>query len=117
MRFVILYLSQFNSLFSFVKIKIRVDFQSISSPVVDAFPSCKDTQGAMRQGNCKLQVSFLWWYYIKTLPPLYSANAKRKKRQTDIVVLHMGINDILNAESDKDLIAESVTDIAKECWV
>ena len=29
----------------------------------------------------------------------------------------MGINDILNAEGDKDLIAESVTDIAKECWL
>ena len=117
MRFVILYLGQFNSLFSFVKIKIRVDFQSISCSVVDAFPSCKDTQSTTRQGNCKLQVSFLWWYYIKTLPPLYSANVKRKKRQTDIAVLHMGINDILNAEGDKDLIAESVTDIAKEWWL
>ena len=27
----------------------------------------------------------------------------------------MGTNDILNAEADKDLIAESVIDIAKEC--
>ena len=27
----------------------------------------------------------------------------------------MGTNDILNTEADKDLIAESVTDIAKEC--
>ena len=27
----------------------------------------------------------------------------------------MGTNDILNAEGDKDLIAESVIDIAKEC--
>ena len=27
----------------------------------------------------------------------------------------MRTNDILNAEADKDLIAESVTDIAKEC--
>ena len=34
---------------------------------------------------------------------------------TDIAVLNMGKNDILNAEGDKDLIAESVIDIAKEC--
>ena len=27
----------------------------------------------------------------------------------------MGINDTLNAETDKDLIAENVIDIAKEC--
>ena len=60
-------------------------------------------------------MSLLWWCYIETLPPLYSANAKRKKRQkTDIAVLHMGTNEILNAEVDKDLIAESVIDTAKE---
>ena len=38
-----------------------------------------------------------------------------KNIKTDIAVLHMGTNDILNAEGDKDLIAESVIDIAKEC--
>ena len=38
-----------------------------------------------------------------------------KNVKTDIVVLHMGTNDILNAEGDKDLIAESVVDISKEC--
>ena len=60
-------------------------------------------------------MSFLWWCYIKTLPPLHSANAKHKKVKADIAILHMGTNDILNAEVDKDLIAESVTDIAKQC--
>ena len=45
-------------------------------------------------------MSFLWWCYIETLLPLHSANAKRKKRQ---------------GEGDKNLIAESVIDIAKEC--
>ena len=32
--------------------------------------------------------------------------------------IHMGANDILNAEGNKDLIVESVIDIAKECvWL
>ena len=61
-------------------------------------------------------MSLLWWCHIETLPPLYSGNAKRKKLQkADIAVLHIGTNDILNAEVDKDLIAESVIDTAKEC--
>ena len=38
-----------------------------------------------------------------------------KSIKTDIAVLHMGTNNILNAEGDKDLIAESVIDIDKEC--
>ena len=37
-----------------------------------------------------------------------------KNTKTDIAVLHMGTNDLLNAEGNKDLIAEGVTDIAKE---
>ena len=36
--------------------------------------------------------------------------------KSDIVVLYMGTNDIFNPEDDKDLIAESVIDIAKECF-
>ena len=39
----------------------------------------------------------------------------KKNVKTDSSVLHMSTNDILNAEGDKDLIAESVLDIAKEC--
>ena len=35
--------------------------------------------------------------------------------KTDIAVLHMGTNCVLNAEADEDLIAESVIHIAKEC--
>ena len=35
--------------------------------------------------------------------------------KTDIAVLHMGTNCVLNAEADDNLIAESVIDIAKEC--
>ena len=58
-------------------------------------------------------MSFLWWCYIETLPPLHSAYAKRKMVKADIAGLYMGTNDILNAEVDKDLIAESVTNIAK----
>ena len=50
-------------------------------------------------------------YYIQ--PTLNEKNVK-----TDIAVLHMGANDILNAEGNKDLIVESVIDIAKECvWL
>ena len=40
---------------------------------------------------------------------------KKKNVKADIDVLHMGTNDILNAEDDKDLIVESVIDITKEC--
>ena len=36
--------------------------------------------------------------------------------KTDITVLHMGTNDVLNAEANADLIAESVIDIAKCIW-
>ena len=57
----------------------------------------------------------LWLLYIETLPLLYSANVTRNKRQTDIAALHLGKNDILNTETDKDLIARSIIDIAKEC--
>ena len=47
-------------------------------------------------------------HYIQ--PTLNEKNAK-----TDISVPYMGTNDILNAEGDKDLIAESVIDIGKKC--
>ena len=63
--------------------------------------------------NCKCRffggaTSKHFHHYIQ--PTLNEKNVK-----TDIAVLHMGTNDILNAEGDKDLIAESVIDIAKEC--
>ena len=63
--------------------------------------------------NCKCRffggvTSKHFHHYIQ--PTLNEENVK-----TDIAVLHMGTNDILNAEGDKDLIAESVIDIAKEC--
>ena len=47
-------------------------------------------------------------HYIQ--PTLNGKNVK-----TDIAVLLMEAHDILKTEADKDLIAESVTDIAKEC--
>ena len=47
-------------------------------------------------------------YYIQ--PTLNEKNFK-----TDITILHMGTNDIPHAEDNKDLIAKSVIDIAKEC--
>ena len=47
--FVILLFSQFNSLFSSIKKKIRWDFQSVFTAMVDVYPSCKDFQCAMRQ--------------------------------------------------------------------
>ena len=63
--------------------------------------------------NCKCRffvgaTSKHFHHYIQ--PTLNEKNVK-----TDIAVLHMGTNDILNAEGDKDVIAESVIDIAKEC--
>ena len=51
-------------------------------------------------------------HYIQ--PTLNEKNVK-----TDIAVLHMGTNDILNVEGDKDLIVESVKDMCKNVfgWV
>ena len=66
--------------------------------------------------NCKCRffvgaTSKHFHHYIQ--PTLNEKNVK-----TDIAVLHMGANDILNAEGNKDLIVESVIDIAKECvWL
>ena len=56
--------------------------------------------------NCKCRffvgaTSKHFHHYIQ--PTLNEKNVK-----TDIAVLHMGTNDILNAGTDKDLIAESV---------
>ena len=63
--------------------------------------------------NCKCRffggaTSKHFHHYIQ--PTLKETNVK-----TDITVLQMGTNDILNAEADKDFIVESVIDIAKEC--
>ena len=33
----------------------------------------------------------------------------------DIVSLHMGINDVINSEASKDLVSDSITNIAREC--
>ena len=62
-------------------------------------------------------MSFLRWCYMETLPPLYSVNAKRNKRQNTYrcSALVVKTNDILDAEADKYLAIESVIDIAKEC--
>ena len=62
--------------------------------------------------NCKCRffvgaTSKHFHHYIQ--PTLNEKNVK-----TDIAVLHMGENDILNAEGDEDLIAKSVIDAAKE---
>ena len=47
-------------------------------------------------------------HYIQ--PTLNETNFK-----TDIAVLHMGTSNIFDTEADKDLITDSVIDIAKEC--
>ena len=67
----------------------------------------------LRIANCKCRffggaTSKHFHHYIQ--PTLNETNIK-----TDIVVLHMGTNSILNAKVNKDLIAESVIGIAKEC--
>ena len=66
--------------------------------------------------HCKLQLLFFLLvlhrntsnHYIQ--PTLNEENVKR-----DIAILPIGINDVLSTEDDKELIAESVTDIAKKC--
>ena len=66
--------------------------------------------------HCKLQLLFFLLvlhrntsnHYIQ--PTLNEENVKR-----DIAILPMGINDVLSTEADKELVAESVTDIAKKC--
>ena len=66
--------------------------------------------------HCKLQ----WLFFLLVLhrntsnhyiqPTLNEESVKR-----DIAILPMGINDVLSTEADKELIAKSVTDIAKKC--
>ena len=34
---------------------------------------------------------------------------------TDIAVLHMGTNDIINSEVNKNLVVDSIINIAREC--
>ena len=66
--------------------------------------------------HCKLQLLFFLLvlhrntsnHYIQ--PTLNEESVKR-----DIAILPMGINDVLSTEADKELVAESVTDIAKKC--
>ena len=67
----------------------------------------------LRTANCKCcffggATSRHFHHYIQ--PTLNEKNVK-----ADIAVMHMGTNDILNEEADKDLIIGSVIDIAKEC--
>ena len=49
--FYILFFSQFNGLFRSIKMEILSDFQSVFISMVDAFPSCKDLQSTMGQGQ------------------------------------------------------------------
>ena len=67
--------------------------------------------------NCKCRffggaTSKHFYHYIQ--PTLNEENIK-----TNVAVLHMGTNDILNVEGDEDLIVESVKDMAKNVfgWV
>ena len=73
----------------------------------------RNLNARLRTANCKCRffggaTSKHFHHYIQ--PTLNETNVK-----TDITVLHMGTNDTLNAETNKDLIAENVIDIAKEC--
>ena len=59
---------------------------------------------------------FLWWCYIETLPHHYiQPTLNEINVKTDITVLHVGINYILDTEADKDLSAKNVINIAKKC--
>ena len=67
----------------------------------------------LNTANCKCRffggaTSNHFHHYIQ--PTLKEINVK-----IDIAVLHMVASGILNTEADKDLIAGSVIDIAKEC--
>ena len=58
--------------------------------------------------------NFLWWYN-KIFPPLHSSNFNETDVITNIVVLHMSTNDIINSEVNRNLIADSISNIAGEC--
>ena len=63
--------------------------------------------------NCKCR--FLGGATSKHFHHYIQPTLNEKNVKTDTAILHMGTNEIFNAEGDKDLIAESVLDIAKEC--
>ena len=48
--FVVLFFRQFNGLFRSIKMKTRVDFQTVLISMVDVFLTCKDAQSEMEQG-------------------------------------------------------------------
>ena len=63
--------------------------------------------------NCKCR--FFGGATSKHLHHYFQPMLNERNVKTDIAVLYMGTNDILNVEGDKDLIVGSVIDIAKEC--
>ena len=63
--------------------------------------------------NCKCR--FFGGATSKHLHHYFQPMLNERHVKTDIAVLYMGTNDILNVEGDKDLIVGSVIDIAKEC--
>ena len=62
--------------------------------------------------NCKCR--FFGGASLKRFHHYIQPTLKGKNVKTDIAVMHMGTNDILNAEADKDLIIKSVIYIAKK---
>ena len=68
-----------------------------------------------RLSTAKCKCRFLGGAIPKHFHHYIQPTLNEKNVKTDIAVLHMRTNDILNAEADKDLIAESVIDIAKAC--
>ena len=52
-----LFFSQFNGLFRFIKMKIRRDFQSVFTSMFNAFSSCKEVQSVMGRDRIMEQSS------------------------------------------------------------
>ena len=74
-----------------------INIKNLKSRLYNAYCSCRFFGGA---------TSKHFYHYIH--PSLNETNML-----TDIAVLHMGANDITNSEANKDLVADSIINIAR----
>ena len=76
-----------------------INIKNLKSRLCNANCSCRFSGGA---------TSKYFHHYIR--PTLNETDMI-----TDIAVLHMGTNDIINSEVNKDLVADSIINVAREC--
>ena len=83
-----------------VTVKIYLSF-------IRAYPSSKIL--GTKIVDLTMQIWFPWWCSIKTVP-VYLANFKQNG--SNVTILYMRTNDILNSEINKDILTDNFINIA-----